>query len=288
MTQYSDLFYESHDGLTLYARDYAGEESAHALICIPGLTRNSADFEDLCDTLAGEYRLLAVDLRGRGRSDADPNPLNYHPGNYAQDIASLLQAASLEAAIFIGTSLGGLVAMTLAATSPDAVRGIVLNDVGPEINPAGLARIRSYVSNARDVTSWDEAVEATRDIQQDVLPGLSDSEWQVFTRRLYRENADGTPVLNFDAGISVLLEAQDLTEEPANLWPLFASLSDLPLLVIRGEHSDILSQQIVSKMAAVHPGMLFLEVSERGHAPLLDEPGVIPTIQRFLRQFATA
>lgn len=286
MTQYSDLFYESHDGLTLYARDYAGVESAPALICIPGLTRNSADFEELCDTLAGEYRLLAVDLRGRGRSDADPNPLNYHPGNYAQDIASLLQAASLKSAIFIGTSLGGLVAMTLAATSPDAVRGIVLNDVGPEINPAGLARIRSYVSNARDVTSWEEAVEATREIQQDVLPGLSDSEWQVFTRRLYRERADGTPVLNFDAGISVLVEAQDPTAEPADLWSLFAMLADLPMLVIRGEHSDILSTQIVSKMAAMHRRMSYLEVKERGHAPLLNEPEVVPAIKQFLKQFA--
>ena len=284
MTQYRDLFFNSRDGLKLYARDYESRESAPVIILIPGLTRNSADFEDLCESLAAQYRLLAVDLRGRGRSDADSNPHNYHPGTYAEDIACLLRAAAVESALFIGTSLGGMVAMTLAASSPGSVKGIVLNDVGPEIDPRGLARIRSYVVGSRDINSWREAVEATREIQEEVLPDLSDSEWEVFTRRLYIEDAEGTPVLNFDPGISVLLEAQDPSAEPADLWPLFAGLKGIPLMVIRGEHSDILSNEIVAKMVAAHPTLTYLEVQGRGHAPLLNEPGVVPAIKEFLRQ----
>ncbi|MBL4572431.1 MAG: alpha/beta fold hydrolase, partial [Gammaproteobacteria bacterium] len=225
MPHYKDLFFKSHDDLTLYARDYSAQACAPTLIFIPGLTRNSADFEELCETLAGDFRLLAVDLRGRGRSAIDPNPENYHPAIYAQDIASLLEAEGIDSAIFIGTSLGGLVAMTLAAIAPVVVLGIVLNDVGPEVNPIGLTRIRSYVSNPARVKSWHEAVDETRALQEEALPGLSDLQWQEFTRRLYQEDKAGRPVLNFDPGISKLFEAQDADATPVDLWPLFESLS---------------------------------------------------------------
>lgn len=285
MPHYKDLFFKSYDALTLYARDYSAAASAPTLICIPGLTRNSADFEELCESLAGGFRLLAVDLRGRGRSAIDPDPNNYHPAIYAQDIASLLDAEGIDSAIFIGTSLGGLVAMTLAAIRPQAVLGIVLNDVGPEVNSIGLARIRSYVSNRVKVENWQEAVDITRALQEEAIPGLSDLQWQEFTKRLYREDEGGSPTLNFDPRISVLFEAQDTNAPPVDLWPLFESLSGIPLLVVRGAHSDILSSQTVAKMATVHPSMQSLEVIGRGHAPLLNEPGVVPAIERFLEQF---
>lgn len=288
MPHYKDLFFQSNDELTLYARDYPSRVAGTALtlICIPGLTRNSADFEDLCESLAGDYRVLAVDLRGRGRSAFDLNPMNYNPAIYADDIACLLQAENLDSAIFIGTSLGGLVAMTLAATHRTAILGIVLNDVGPEINPIGLARIRSYVSNPTTVSNWHEAVEQTRLLQEEAVPDLSDSEWQAFARRLYREGEDGRPVLNFDPKISVLFEAQDADAPSVDLWPLFELLSSIPLMVIRGAESDILSSEALAKMAVVHPGMVSLEVKGRGHAPLLNEPGVESAIEGFLQQFS--
>ncbi|PCH61802.1 MAG: alpha/beta hydrolase [SAR86 cluster bacterium] len=290
MVQYTDLFFDSHDGLKLYARDYPASTSAATpasasvttIICLPGLTRNCADFEELCSSLAENYRLLAVDFRGRGRSDYDANPHNYHPGIYAQDITSLMQAEAIDGAIFIGTSLGGLVAMTLAATTPSAVLGIVLNDVGPEVDPVGLARIRSYVSNDREAVNWHVAVSNTRAINEEALPGLSDVQWRKFTRRLYRDDDSGRAALNFDQAISVLFEEQDPNDPPIDLWPLFYMLRDVPLLVLRGAHSDILSAQVVAKMATVHPLMQSLEVKGRGHAPLLDEPGVVNVIKQFL------
>lgn len=282
MSQYRDLFFKSHDDLNLYARDYPAAPAAGTVICLPGLTRNSADFDELCSELAGDYRLLAVDLRGRGRSDADPNPLNYHPAIYAQDIAALMHSQDIRSALFIGTSLGGLVSMTLAAMTPALVRGIVLNDVGPELNPSGLARIRSYVSNSAEVRDWEEAVAKTRSTQGEAFPDLSDADWETFTRRLYRVDGQGKPVLDYDKKISVLFEAQDPDAPPADLWPLFTLLHAIPMLVIRGSQSDILSADVVAKMAAMHPRMRSLEVRNRGHAPMLNESGVVEAIRQFL------
>ncbi|GJM12511.1 MAG: alpha/beta hydrolase [Pseudohongiella sp.] len=282
MPLYKDLYFKSHDGLSLYARDYPASEDSSTLVCIPGLTRNSADFEKLCESLAGEHRILAVDLRGRGRSAYDPNPQNYLPTVYAQDIASLLRAENIDSAIFIGTSLGGMVAMTLAAINAAAVAGIVLNDVGPELNPVGLARIKSYVSNPVPVESWEDAVEKTRTNQEHALPGLSDSQWLEFTKRLYREEG-GRPILSFDPKISVLFEAQDADAPTVDLWPLFELLNAIPVMLIRGAHSDILSAESMAKMLSVNPSLVTLEVEGRGHAPLLDEPGVVQAIKEFLK-----
>ncbi len=284
MSQYRDLYFKSHDSLNLYARDYPASAAAATVICLPGLTRNSADFDELCSELAGDHRVLAADLRGRGRSDADPNPLNYHPATYAQDIAELMKDQGIASATFIGTSLGGLVSMTLAALHPALVSGIVLNDVGPELDPSGIARISDYVINGVDVENWEEAVTRTRETQGQALPGLSDAEWEAFTRRIYREDDRGRPILNYDKNIGVLLQAQDPKAPPANLWPLFAMLQEIPMLVIRGAQSDILSAAIASRMAENHPRLCLLEVQKRGHAPLLNEEGVVPAIREFLQQ----
>jgi pimeloyl-ACP methyl ester carboxylesterase len=287
MTQFQDLWYSSFDQLRLYARDYGATDNKPALICIPGLTRNSADFEALCPQLAKNWRVLAVDLRGRGRSAWDPNPENYHPGIYAQDIQALMEAAQLKEAVFIGTSLGGLVSMTLAAMQAQVVRGIVLNDVGPELNPEGVARIRSYITDYSPTRDWDDAIARTRASQQDALPGLSDEQWQVFTRRLYREDADGCPVLDYDRNIAQLFENADSETASADLWPLFSLLSEIPMLVLRGEHSDIISADTVTRMEQEHPNLRAVTVANRGHAPLLDEPEALQAIFSYLEDISS-
>jgi pimeloyl-ACP methyl ester carboxylesterase len=282
MTQFQDFWYSSFDQLRLYARDYGQTENKPALVCIPGLTRNSADFEELCPQLAEDWRILAVDLRGRGRSAYDPNPENYHPGSYARDIQSLLQAADVSEAVFIGTSLGGLVSMTLAAMQPQLVRGIVLNDVGPELNPEGVARIRSYITDYSPTRDWDDALARTRSSQQDALPDLGEEQWQVFTRRLYREDANGCPVLDYDRNIARLFNTGDTGAAAPDLWPLFALLTDIPMLVLRGELSDIITAETVARMQQEHPRLTAVTVARRGHAPMLDEAEALQAIRSYL------
>lgn len=287
MSDYQDFWYTSADQLRLYARDYGDKSQATTLVCIPGLTRNSADFEDLCESLVESFRILAVDLRGRGRSAFDPNPRNYQPGVYALDIVALLNAASVDKAIFIGTSLGGLVSMILGATEPARVQAIVLNDVGPQLNPEGLARIQSYLTDYTEVQNWEEAVARTRDTQESALPGLSDQEWEEFTKRLYKVDESGKPVLNYDRDIAVLFEERDESDPPADLWEVFSLLHEIPILALRGEFSDIISTETLDKMRASHAGLDVVEIKNRGHAPLLNEPDAVSAIKEFISKAET-
>lgn len=284
MSDFEDFWYTSADQLRLYARDYGGRSQATTLVCIPGLTRNSADFEDLCALLAKDYRILAVDLRGRGNSAYDPNPRNYHPGVYAQDIIALLDAAAVEKAIFIGTSLGGLVSMILASAEPGRVEAIVLNDVGPQLNAEGVNRIQSYLTDYSEVSNWEEAISRTRDSQECALPGLSEDEWKTFTNRLYKENESGTPVLNYDRDIAVLFEENAGSSPPADIWGVFSLLAEIPMLVLRGEFSDILSRETVQKMEKFQSRVQSVEVKNRGHAPMLNEPDAVAAIEKFLAE----
>ena len=176
MTAFTDFFWTSHEGLPLHARDYApvGESTSLPVICIHGLTRNARDFEDLAPRIAATgRRVLAVDVRGRGLSARDPNPMNYHPGTYAADVVSLLQAAGIERAVFIGTSMGGLITMVLTSILPQAIAAAVLNDVGPELSPVGLARIAGYTGMASRFETWDDAVAYAKAINEATFPALS-------------------------------------------------------------------------------------------------------------------
>jgi pimeloyl-ACP methyl ester carboxylesterase len=281
MQNYNDYWYKSSDGLRLYARQYGSPTAENTIICIPGLTRNSADFSILCEHLATQYRIFAVDLRGRGNSDYDTNPENYHPGTYATDIIRLLDELGLPSAIIIGTSLGGLVSMILAATHTNRIAAIVLNDIGPEADQAGLDRIKTYVCNPSSVSNWGEAVAKTKSIQGREYPTFSDEDWLTFSKNLYKENPDGKPILAYDPAIATLLK-QPIDAPSADLWPIFKSISDCPLLLIRGELSDILSLHCVTKMQKQRPDMSFLEIPNCGHAPLLSETTALVTIDQFL------
>jgi len=282
MSCYEDFWCESHDGLKLYARDYGNSAPLATIVCIPGLTRNSADFAPLCERLAKHYRVIAVDLRGRGKSDYDSEPNNYFPGVYATDMMTLLDALSLESVILLGTSLGGLVSMLMTAMHPERITAVMMNDIGPEANPKGIDRIKAYVCAPSCVSNWDDAVSRTRSSLAEEYPDFQTSDWENFTNNLYRESASGVPVLSYDPAIAQPLLRSEDNAVPPDLWPIFKQMSDTPLLVLRGEHSDILMPESVTKMQQNHPNMLFAEIPLRGHTPLLSEKESLQAIDLLL------
>jgi pimeloyl-ACP methyl ester carboxylesterase len=281
-TGWQDRYFESSDGLTLYYREYPAATTGRLpVMCLPGLTRNSRDFEALALRLqrAGR-RVLTPDLRGRGRSQHDPNWSNYHPGTYLGDLERLQEAADAERVVIVGTSLGGILAMLIAATRPQAIAGAVLNDVGPEIAPEGLQRISQYVGRHAPVGSWEEATEQVRSTYGLALPGLTDEEWLAFARRSYVE-VGGVPRLDMDPMIGEAVRAAPAGAAP-DLWPAYAALAPLPALALRGELSDVLSESTFERMAREKPDLRCVSVARRGHPPLLDEPECLTAIDEFI------
>lgn len=276
--------FESHDGLRLFYRDWSPEQSGCPVLCLPGLTRNSRDFDELARRLSPKYRVLTPDLRGRGFSDRDPNWRNYHPGTYVQDTLTLLDRLGIERAAVIGTSLGGMIAMLLASRDPARLAGVVLNDVGPEVAPEGLARISAYVGRMPPVSSWEEAVAQTREVYGASWPGLDAAAWRQMAERAYREGPDGVPRLDADPGIGTAL--REAPPPTGNLWEAFAALENIPTLVLRGERSDVLSEDILHRMRQRKPDLASVTVRNRGHVPLLDEPECVAALDEFLERIA--
>ncbi len=281
---YEDITYKSSDGLTLYARDYAGPVGAPTILCMHGLTRNSADFHWLAEHLQDRYRVISVDQRGRGRSEYDSDPANYQPGIYCQDMFTLLNTLNLTSVIAIGTSMGGLMTMMMAALRPGIFSAAIINDIGPEIDPAGLERIRGYIGGDRRFQSWEEAVEAVKAQGPDVFPDYDEKDWEAFARRVCEEVETGDVRFAYDPALSGGVKTQDENVVPPNLWPQFAALHGCPVLVIRGEMSDILAPATVENMCQEHPNCTAQVIPRVGHAPMLDEPDAITAIDMFLRK----
>lgn len=268
-------------GLDLAARIYPGV--GPALLLMHGLTRNSADFEPLAAHLAGRYRLIVPDQRGRGLSDWDPDPSRYRPDIYAQDMFALLGSLSLPHAHLIGTSMGGLIAMVMVAMRADAVDGIIFNDVGPVLEAQGLARIQSYVGPKGPMADWDEAAARCRAINEEALPLLDDAGWLAFAHRTCVKQPDGTVAFAYDPAIAVSIAGDNPATVPPDLWPLWDLIGTKPVLVIRGERSDLLSRKTVADMGDRHAGpFAWVDVPHTGHAPLLDEPVAVAAIERYL------
>ncbi len=287
MAAYQDVFYPSADGrLTLYARDYgAPKPDAMAILCLHGLTRNSADFEWIAGHLSPHFRVVVADQRGRGRSGWDSEPANYTPAVYCQDMLKLLDHLGVERCIIIGTSMGGLMAMILGVMARQRLIAAVLNDIGPEIDAAGLARIASYTGKTKPAADWMEAAEIARFINEVAFPDYGTADWMAFARRLYREGDDGVPVLAYDPAISKGLEPKsDTPVAPPDLWPMWDGLKGLPMLAIRGGTSDLLSPETLDKMSERHEGLEIAVVPGRGHAPMLDEPIAVHAIDTFLAE----
>jgi pimeloyl-ACP methyl ester carboxylesterase len=286
MADYEDIYYQSRDGLRLYARDYRHWQRPQApratVLCMHGLTRNSADFGGIADHLADDFRLLVVEQRGRGRSQWDDEPANYQPAVYVQDMFTLLDHLSLDQVVLMGTSLGGLMSMIMVAMQPTRFRAVIMNDIGPVVNPAGLERIKNYVGRSGPVSSWEQAVAQQKKINGGEFPDFSESQWLIFCRALYREDEQGRPVLAYDPAISQPMNEDQDAAVPPDLWPSFDALKPIPTLVIRGALSDILAPECVAEMRSRKPDLVFAEIPNRGHAPTLDEPDSIAAIDQFL------
>jgi pimeloyl-ACP methyl ester carboxylesterase len=236
--------------------------------------------------LAARHRVIVPDVRGRGFSARDPSFNNYQIPVYVQDVLTLLAGLGAARVAIVGTSMGGLIAMVLAATQPGMVAGIVLNDVGPEVDPAGLERIRGYAGKVTAVRSWPEAVAQARSVYGSAWPDVSDARWDELVRRGYRANAQGVPEVDADPMISEPL--RDTSTAAPDLWPLWKALAKVPILAIRGIHSDILSAATLARMQQEKPDLEVLTVANRGHAPLLDEPECLAAIDRFLTRLASS
>ena len=274
------------DGLSLYARDYAAAAGPAKLpvIAIHGLTRNSADFGAIAPLIAQSgRRVLALDVRGRGQSDRTPDPMTYQPLNYAQDVLALMDQAGIARAVFLGTSMGGLITMTLAALRSKAVAAAILNDIGPEVAKEGLMRIAAYSGQPIDTATWAEAAAYVKLHNAVAFPHSTDADWEVFARRVFRVGAEGSPELDYDPDIAVPIRAAGAKALVPNLWPMFGRLArGRPVLLVRGETSDLLSETIAAKMRKRATKMDYVEVPGVGHAPMLDEAEAKAAIFPFL------
>jgi pimeloyl-ACP methyl ester carboxylesterase len=276
-----EYWFDSSEGLRLFSRVYAGPSgSAPVVLCLHGLMRNSRDFEDLAPRLAAHYRVIVPDVRGRGLSARDPDFKNYQIPVYVNDLLRLFAGLGVERASIIGTSMGGLMAMVLATMQPHLVTGMVLNDVGPEVDPAGLERIRGYAGKSPPVHSWPEAAANVRGLFGSAWPDLSDERWERIARRSYRANAQG--MLEADADPLIAEPLRDNKAAALNLWPLWRALAQVPILAIRGALSDILSSATLARMQREKPDLKIVTVANRGHVPLLDEPECVAAIDEFL------
>jgi len=280
---FEDRYFTVGDGLKLHYRDYPGSADRPPILCLPGLTRNARDFADLAERYSPRFRIVAPDFRGRGMSENDPVPARYLPPTYAQDIIELMDQLAIAEAIFVGTSLGGLVTMLMAVMAPQRITAAILNDIGPEIDDAGVERIKTYVGGGQRFRSWDEAAEAVAAYNSQGFEGNSHEDWLRLVKRNCRED-NGEIVFDYDPAIALPFNTPP-PSPPFDMWPLFAALAQKPLLVIRGAKSDLLSADALEKMHAAAPTMTSAIVPGVGHAPDLSEPEAVAAIDAFLAEF---
>jgi len=279
---WADRFWISRDGLKLHYRDYAGPSDRPPLLMLHGLTRNSRDFEELAARYAGKWRVIAVDFRGRGQSQHDPVPARYVPGTYAMDVLELLNELEIEQAVFLGTSLGGLVAMIIATVAADRIAAVLLNDVGPELDLSGIDRIKTYVGKPVVFSDWNDAATRIRERSGDIHPAYGDADWARFAHRICRQTDEGVE-FDYDMAIAEPFQAGNTGEVPDG-WPFYRALSGRPVLVLRGGNSDLLSEAAAERMAREIPDVEVVTVPGVGHAPDLAEPESIAAIDRLLER----
>jgi pimeloyl-ACP methyl ester carboxylesterase len=279
------VFVTAPDGLKLHVRCYGPRLAPSVpVVCLPGLTRTVADFEDLALTLAGSEqprRVLALDSRGRGLSEYDRNPQNYTLATELADLRAVLIALDVAPAVLVGTSRGGLLTMLLSVAQPTAIAGAILNDIGPVIEPKGLARIKSYVGRLPEPKSFEEGAEIFRRLFGPHFTRFSDTDWLAYSRRSFKiEQHRLMPT--YDVRIAKTMESLDLEQPIPPMWGAFDGLARVPLMVLRGENSDLLSEETVSAMRTRRPAMDVVSVPHQGHAPVLGGPVLIGRLAAFV------
>jgi pimeloyl-ACP methyl ester carboxylesterase len=279
-TRYRDGYAVVADGLRLHFRDYPGSGDKAPLLCLHGLTRNARDFAEFAERHSPDRRVVTLDFRGRGLSGYDPIPARYTPITYAGDVIQLLGQLAIDRAVFVGTSLGGLVTMVTAVTAPQRISAAIINDVGPDVAPGGIDRILTYVGKDVRFKSWDDAAAAVARNYGASFDRYTHADWVEMAKRNCREE-DGE--IRFDYDMAIAEPFKTLGAAPqVDLWPLFAALGQKPLLVVRGAKSDLLTAETAAKMQQAAPGMRLATVAGVGHAPELNEPEAVVAIDNFL------
>jgi pimeloyl-ACP methyl ester carboxylesterase len=286
MSAPTSYFLSAPDGLRLHAREYGRRAEPNVpVVCLPGLARSGGDFEALATALAGDpvrpRRVLALDYRGRGQSDYDRNPANYNFQVEIADVLAVLTALDCTRAVFVGTSRGGILTMLMAPLRPSLIAAAVLNDIGPVIEPKGLMRIKGYVGKLPQPRSYEEAAEILRRLFSAQFPKLTGEDWLASAHRTFKE-AKGQLMPDYDVALAKTLEGVDFEKPLPPLWAQFDALGQIPVMVIRGANSDLLSESTVEAMAARRTSLETLVVPDQGHAPLLAEPDVIARIANFV------
>lgn len=287
---WSDQYWWSGDGVRLHARVYAGPDGAeHAppVLCMPGLARNARDFELLAPHVAQQRKTIVIEFRGRGESAFAKDPMTYVPLTYVQDVVALLDELGIDRFATIGTSLGGLVSMLMATTLPGRLVGAVLNDVGPELQTSGLERIRDYIGAGGSQPTWMHAARAFSELNGAIYPHYAIHDWLRLTKRTHRLTPEGRIVTDYDKQLAAPLRVTG-GEAAFDMWPVYRALGTVPLLILRGELSDILAQSAGEKMVAELPHAKLIEVQGVGHAPTLDEPEAVAAIDAWLAELPTA
>jgi pimeloyl-ACP methyl ester carboxylesterase len=288
VSHFAELRFTSRDGLTLYARDYAAASGPARLpvICLHGLTRNSADFDELAPWLASlNRRVLAPDMRGRGHSQHDADPTHYAPPTYAADVAKLAHDLGIARAVFIGTSMGGIITMTLALGHAKLIAAAVLNDTGPLLSSKGLQRIAGYAGARKTPATWSEAAQAVRAINATAFPDNPDEEWMKWARRAFHENEQGELEMRYDPNIALPLSSGKLLPSSMAARHAFKKLArKRPTLLVRGKLSDLIEDEQTEWMRKHAPRMRYAEVPGIGHAPMLTEPAAQEALHAFLAQ----
>ncbi len=281
MTEYKDGYWTTADDLRLHYRDYPGRADRLPVVCLHGLTRNARDFADLAESLAGERRVIVPEHRGRAESEYAKDATTYNPPQYVEDVIQLLDELGIDRFVSVGTSLGGIMTFIIGATRPDRLAGAVINDIGPYIEPEGLAVIFKYVGQGRSFETWVHAARALEEVHVRAHPTFELADWIAMAKRLMALGGNGRIVFDYDIKIAELFNTIDPDNQPDG-WPAVDALAGKPVLIVRGELSDVFSAETMDKMLARLPDAEGISLPDVGHAPLLDEPGVAEAIDRLL------
>ena len=287
--QFRDVFCRSADGLKLHAK-VTGPDNSTALpvLCLPGLTRTADDFDDIARAIASDparpRKVVAVDYRGRGLSDHDPDPAKYAVPVELGDVLAIVASLGISRAILLGTSRGGLISMAMAAAQPKLLAGVILNDIGPSLELGGLMKIKGYIADPPPRRTWDEAARGLKELFGTVFPSLTDDEWVIWAHRAFREKAGGGLERTYDLKIKHTLDGIDASSPLPQVWELFDAMAGVPLMLIHGALSDLLSVQGVKDMTTRRPDIDLVTVPDQGHAPLLADKPTMDRIVAFCRR----